>query len=320
MLSRVADSLYWMSRYLERAEHTARVIDINLHGGLDHRPESAQRHWEHILKSLQVAHVVSATRDPAVISHQLTLDGDLTNSVISCVQSARRNAREVREQISVEMWEQINRMHLMMVNAERDGVWDRDTQKFLIMVLEGAHLFRGLADATMSHSEGWHFIQLGRFLERVNNTVNLLDAHFVALQTEPGASPVDNYLEWVSLLKSCAVFGAYCRVYTANVQPATVAEFLLLDADSPQSVRFGADKIGHALNSIADSANLSRRSGIFRIVGRLTSTLSYDEIGDVMRQDLHAYLSDIREQCAAIHTEIYDACITYPVETAPVST
>ncbi len=222
----------------------------------------------------------------------------------------------MREQISVEMWEQINRMHLMMVNAERDRIWDRDAHEFLTAILEGTHLFRGLADATMSHSEGWHFIQLGRFLERVNNTVNLIDAHFVALQSEHSASPVDNYLEWVSLLKSCAVFGAYCRVYTANVQPATVAEFLLLDAESPQSVRFGANKIRHALDSIAESANLSRQSAIFRIVGRFTSALSYDEIGDVMRQDLHAYLSDIRDQCAAIHTEVYNACITYPVETA----
>ncbi|MDX1430504.1 MAG: alpha-E domain-containing protein, partial [Rhodothermales bacterium] len=135
-------------------------------------------------------------------------------------------------------------------------------------------------------------------------------------QAHNGAMPVDDYLEWVSLLKSCAVFGAYCRVYTANVQPETVAEFLLLDPESPQSVRFGGGMIARALDAIASSAGIPRRTELFRIAGKLVSSLSFDRIDEIFREDLRTYVAEVRAQCTAIHDEVYNACISYPVETA----
>ncbi|MDX1429431.1 MAG: alpha-E domain-containing protein, partial [Rhodothermales bacterium] len=195
----MADSLYWMSRYLERAEHTARVIDINLHVSIDQSEQSLQRRWDHVARSLDGTAVAPRLeRDPQAFSEAIALDSADPGSIAACILSARRNAREVREHASAEMWEQINRLYLFVSNPKANEQWNRDVHGFLTEIVEGARLFRGLTDATMSHNEGWHFIQLGLFIERVTNTLNLLDAHFDGRtigRPHDGAMPVDDYLE-----------------------------------------------------------------------------------------------------------------------------
>ncbi len=315
MLSRVADSLYWMSRYLERAEHTARLLDVNLHQMLDQSPETAGQRWVRVLASLHAPAPTCGNPDAYQITHTLTFDPQNKNSIVACIAAARENARQVREQISSEMWEQLNRLYLHVRRTEMDEVWNGEPHQFFQAVKEGAHLFRGITDATLSHGEGWQFIQVGCFLERAAATAALLDVHFGAfLATRPPTTAL-NYLEWVALLKSGTAFEAYCKVYTADIKPECIAEFLLLNADWPRSVRFAADTIQSALQAIAAATGTRNAGRAERLAGRLRAALDYGQVDEIMADNLHAYLESIQRQCAAIHTAIHQIYIAYPVET-----
>ena len=333
MLSRVADCLYWMSRYLERAEHTARLLDVQQYQGLDQRAGSAGRRWERTLAALRApelpAYVMERPEgmagagvgardgsegamglDPYSITRFLVFDAANGSSIVACVDEARDNARQVREQISSEMWEQLNRLYLQVKNADMDRLWHTEPHEFYRMVREGAHLFQGITDATMSHGEGWRFIQLGRYIERAGATAALLDA-YVALSPEP--PPDDDaslaYQQWVSLLKSCTAFEAYSKVYTADVRPERIVEVLLLDAEFPRSLRFMAAAIQVGLQAIARATGVVRAGRAERLAGRLRATLDYSGIDEIMGEAMHPYLSDIGQQCAAIHAAVYQTYI-----------
>lgn len=311
MLSRVADNLYWMSRYLERAEHTARVIDLNLNQMLDQSSVSGERRWERLLASLRVADENPPTDDPYAMAHSLTFDSNNRSSIVSCIAAARENARQVREQISSEMWEQLNYLYLWVREANRDSQLANQPHAFLREIKEGSHLFQGITDSTMSHDEGWQFIQVGRSLERAASTAILLDVHFKAYEETPL-----EYLEWVGLLKSCTAFEAYCRVYTADVQPSQVAEFLLLSEVFPRSVRFSADAAQQSLRLIGRMTGARNASRAERLAGRLCAALDYAQVDEVMGEDIHKYLASIQGQCSQIHTAIQQVYIAYPIETA----
>src|SRR5579859_4361403 len=277
MLSRVAESLYWMSRYLERAEHTARLIDVHLAQMLDQTGEDTSMRWHRLLRSLRTP-LPEGEIDAYSITHLLTFDASNTSSIVYCIEAARENARQVREQISSEMWEQLNRLFLRVKQASMEGIWHAEPHRFLNGVKEGIYLFQGITDATMSHSEGWHFIRVGRFLERTTGTAALLDTHFSLFLTEQSAydnEPLD-YLSWVELLRSCASFEAYCKVYTAALRPAQIAEFLLLNAEAPRSIRFACAMMQGALQAIAKSTGVRNPGRAERLAGRLRAMLDYD--------------------------------------------
>ena len=261
------------------------------------------------------------TNDAYSITQQLTLDASNHPSIVSCIASARENARQVREQISSEMWEQLNRLFLQIEHASMEEIWHAGTHQFFASVKEGVHLFQGITDATMNHSEGWHFIRVGRFLERATATAALLNVHFRALlgtQPHDTLEPLD-YLGWVGLLKSCAAFEAYCKVYTVTMQPYNVAEFLLLNAESPRSLRFAATMMQVALQAIAKSTNIRSAGRAERLAGRLRAAFDYAQIEEIMNGNLHAYLENIQRQCAQIHSAIYDVYITYQIDVALTS-
>jgi uncharacterized alpha-E superfamily protein len=320
MLSRVADNLYWMSRYLERAEYTARLLDENLHQMLDQNTIYAQQRWQRLRTIL---HMQPSGDGPDEVYHMtriLTFDLSNAASIASCIASARENARQVREEISSEMWIQLNQLYLQIRQTDIDEIWHAEPHAFLTAVKEGVQLFRGIADATMNHSEGWYFIRMGCFLERAMSTALLLDAHFsVMLQSAQDDTSVSlDYLGWVGLLRSCTAFEAYCKVYSANVQPAKIAEFLLLNAESPRSVRYAAAQMQIALQSVSKSTHTRHAGRVERLAGRLRSALEYDQIEDVM-QDMHAYLENIQRQCSQIHNAIYQVYIAYPIDAVLVS-
>ncbi len=314
MLSRVADSLYWMSRYLERAEHTARLLHVSLNQTLDQSPALALPRWARLLSSLGATMPEGRAHTPRLITEELTFSTNRA-SILACITAARDNARQVREQISSEMWEQLNELYLTIRNGRMDVVWDNDVHTFFRSVKDGAHLFQGITDATMSHSEGWHFIQLGRALERAGATTVLLDAHFKTYEQANDDHGID-YFEWVGLLKSCTAFEAYCKTFTANVQPARVAEFLILSEEFPRSVRFSVGRMQDALGQIARSAASRGSTRLERLSGRLRATLDYGQVDEIMADSLHDYLADVRRQCAQIHTAIYQTYISYPIEAA----
>src|ERR1700722_16051809 len=251
MLSRVADSLYWMSRYLERAEHAARLIGTHLNLMLDMSVESADERWRLVLSSLP-SHLPA--ENPAVfpnVIRDLTFSARNRSSIVSCIAAARENARHVREQISSEMWMQLNRLfHEMKRGGDEEGL-DAQPLEFLNFVKHGSLLFQGITDSTMNHGEGWQFIRLARCMERAIATAHLLAAHFREFVHTPDASgEAADPLEWVGLLRCCTAFEAYCKVYTAKLSPPRIAEFLLLNADFPHSARFCVDHIHSALTAI----------------------------------------------------------------------
>ena len=314
MLARVADSLYWMARYLERAEHTARLLNVNLYGMLDGRAEVSTQRRARVLHSLRVE-VSEELADRDVVA-ALTYDSDVSSSIVRCVGLARQNAREVREEISTEMWEQINRLNLFVRGSDRDAVAQGTAHGFFQDVKEGSHLFQGITDATLSHDEGWHFVQLGRYVERLQSTVGLLGAHLDATPDPGTDAESDAYTEWVDLLKSCTAYEAYCRAYSVHVDPDQVVEFLLLNPYFPHAVRFGARAIRFSLDALGDSIPQLKHSEAPRAVGKLTSTLQFDAVEEIMGGDVQAYLDRIRRRCQQVHQAIYDACIAYPIESA----
>jgi uncharacterized alpha-E superfamily protein len=317
MLSRVADSLYWMSRYLERAEHTARLTGVGLTQMLDQTPQSAGPRWERLLAALRTYPPASGSGDAYAIARMLTFETANAGSLVSCVAAARENARQVREQISSEMWEQLNRLYLSVKDSSIDRVWQGEPLEFYQEVKEGAHLFQGITDATMTHGEGWQFIQVGRYLERAGATAMLIDQHFRPFLEAPSAAPAGlDYIDWVGLLKCCTAFEAYCKVYTADVKPESIAEFLLLNGDGPRSVRFAADRIQRSMQAIAQATGTRSAGRAERLAGRLRAALDYGQVDEIMAENMHSYLDGIQRQCAAIHGAIYQAYVSYPVETA----
>jgi uncharacterized alpha-E superfamily protein len=318
MLSRVADSLYWMSRYLERAEHSARLIDVTLNLSLDQSLRKAEQRWAVALASMNLPPI--DTGDAYRIIQALTFDVKNKSSIVCSINAARENARQVREQISSEMWMQLNRLYLQARNTRIDDIWNSGPHEFFREVKEGIHLFQGITDTTMSHGEGWRFIQLGRFLERASAMAAHLDAHSASMSgAKPGSVESGDYLEWVGLLKSCTAFEAYCKVYTANLQAESITEFLLLNADFPHSIRFSADMLQAGLNAIAEITQTHKSSRANRLAGRLRASLSFAQIEEIMESGLHAYLEDIQRQCAQIHEAVYQTYITYQIESALAS-
>lgn len=318
MLSRDADSLYWMSRYLERAEHTARLLAVGLNQNLDQTPELAPPRWGRLLGALHAPAPREGLADAYAITRDLTFEASNANAIVACVALARENARQVRQQISSEMWEQLNRLYLRVRATTPEAIWQGEPLEFYQAVKEGAHLFQGITDATMTHGEGWHFIQVARYLERADATAALLDIYFQPfLSADPDEAIALDFNDWVGLLKCCTAFEAYCKVYTADVQPACVAEFLLLNAEFPRSVRFCADRIQRGLQTIAQATG-SKGGRVERLAGRLRAALDYGQVDEIMADNMHADLLSIQRQCAGIHAAIYQAYVTYPVESALV--
>src|ERR1700682_2657878 len=314
MLSRVADGLYWMTRYLERAEHSARLVDVDLQLVLDQSPDAGAGRWRFLLEALHSAGAENGPVHPTKLVDKLVFSRANPSSIVSCIAAARENLRHVREQCSSEMWEQLNRLYLEVMGKSPEEEWILNSHGFFWTVQEGAHLFQGITDGTMSHGEGWQYIQLGRYVERADTLAALIGAHFKRL-AQPADQAVEAaaYLEWIGLLRGCGAFEAYCKVYTAEILPLRVAEFLVLNPDFPHSLRFSIDRINAALHIIGDLTE--RRANLpTRVAGRLRARLSFSQIEGLRAQDVHAYLEGVRSECAEIHPAIRNIYFDYPID------
>jgi uncharacterized alpha-E superfamily protein len=325
MLSRVADSLYWMSRYLERAEHTTRLLDVNLNLMLDESSTSADHRWQRVLQALGKPKRAKWSGDPYELARSMTFDVENKSSVISCIIRARENSRHVREQISTEQWHRLNSLYLEVTKPEVQTVMQAEVAQgntnssgaFLQYVLESVHQFQGVTDSTMSHGEGWHFIQVGRNLERASATAMLLEAYHGDLWAQRDKVPEGNeYLEWMGLLRSATAFEAYCKVYTADLTPEWILEFLLLDNEFPHSLRFSIDSLQAALEGIQRISGKNRAEQLHRMSGRLSASLSYASVDEILAGDVVAYLRNIQQQCQAIHEMIYHLYVDYSIQAA----
>ncbi len=317
MLSRVADSLYWMSRYLERAENTVRLLNINMDLMLDKSGTSAERRWQRVLATLGNPEGIEWKGDVYETVDALCFDDSIGQSVTSCIVLARENARQVREEISSEQWQQLNRLfHEVTKQADADRSELRLTD-FLPSVVDGIHLFQGVTDTTLSHGEGWQFIQIGRYIERASSTARLLEFYHRDTFKEPEESHDGfEYLEWIGLLRTCTAFEAYCKVYTADLTYDRILEFLLLDADFPHSIRFCIDGLVNALRGIQQDSRGHHAEELMRLSGRLQASLRYGQIDEIIERDAGTYLQRILDLCLQIHELIYEVYIRYSVQTA----
>lgn len=315
MLSRVADNLYWMARYLERAEHIARLVAVKLENAAEQSGEDEAASWARILGALSGAwpdHLTQPLSEPAErLAEDLLLERTSASSLISSLHFARDNARQVRDQLSTEVWENLNRLYLGL-QSERSLIGAADAPSRLPrQLLEGLYTLNGVSYSTLRHGEGWHFLELGRYIERAQLVSRLLDIHFGA--TVPGHAPLPppNYLDWLMLLKFCVAFEPYCKQYTAAVRPERVAQFLLFDAEFPHSVRFSVDHVRAALIHVAPGAPPARRAACERLAGKLKADIDYAQLDGTEGQALDRFLGAVSRQCEAVHDAVYAAYIAY---------
>ena len=309
MLSRVADSLYWLSRYLERAEHTTRLTSVYFDLILDQSSRMGGDRYQRLLKNIHATEYQNLPFDEETTISLLVLDRKNPWSVVSSINQARENARQVREQISSELWMQINQLYLMM--SPPYDAWENQPQMLMQQLIQHLYQIGGIADATMSHNEGWQFMQLGRYSERANSILRLVDIHFEAVIDRPPQA--EDHMDWIALLKSCTAFEAYCNVYTADLTPARIAEFLLLNAEFPHSLHFSINMMRQALKQIAIITQSHRNQELNRRAGRLQSVLQFSQIDEVLADGLHDFLKGIQQQSQAIHDTVYQVYITFPV-------
>ena len=311
MLSRVADSLYWMSRYIERAEHTARLIAVKLDSMVEQTQEDAAASWARVTQAL-TGETGTPHADAFVITKRLAFDRDNENSMVTSLALARDNARQVREALSNEVWENLNRLYLRLAPVTMDSIWVHTPARLFREVLEEMHALEGVTYSTLSHGEGWYFLELGRHIERVQQLGRILDVHFSAAHN---GSAAPKYFDWLVLLKFCTAFEPYTKQYTASIRPQKIAEFLLFDPEFPHSIRFSIDRVTEALARVAPGAPPARRAAVERLAGRLKASVDFGQIDELMSGGIAVFLSDVTRQCEKIHETLFASYITYGAET-----
>lgn len=301
MLSRVADSLYWLGRYIERAENNARILDVNLQLTLDDDNAGDERdklEWEPILATLEdqkLFNSLYAVTNAQTVCEFVTFAKENPHSMRTCITTARENARTVREYISSEMWERINGLYLWLNSPDARQTFDSSAIDFYRHIVDYAHQFHGTTDATLNHGEGWNFLQIGKYLERADSTSRILDLkyHILLPHGERVGGNLDT-VQWQAVLKSCSALEAYRKIHTGQVTPWSVAEFILLHESFPRSIRFCVDSLDAALHRISGSAPAHFATEAERLSGRLCSDLNYATIADVFNTGLHQYLDGIQ--------------------------
>ena len=317
MLSRVADSLYWMSRYLERAENTVRQLDVTMGLMLDAGSASAEIRWQRLMASLGNPAGLEWNGDLDSMAQTLVFDNLNHAAVTFCINGARENARQVREEISTEQWQRLNRLFHLMHSPNTQTQFSSSINDALATVEDGIHLFNGVSETTMIHGQGWQFIRLGCYLERAYATATLLEVYqkelFPAHEREHSGY---QYLELVGLLRCCTSFEAYCQVYTADLTPDRILEFLLLNRDFPHAIRYCVDSILDAIESIQRTGGRRLPDELSAVIGKLHAMLGFTSIGEILAGDAAAFLHTIREQCLTIHELIYRHYVHYSIQSA----
>lgn len=307
MLSRVADSIYWLNRYIERAENVARFVDVNLTLLLD-SPNGDFPQWEPLVLttgdlSLFQERYGQATAENVI--QFLAFDPDYSSSIFSCLKFARENARSIREIISSEMWEQVNAFYLMVQDAARSQ--PNQISQFFAEVKLASHLFAGVMSATMTHNEGWHFGQIGRLLERADKTARILDVkYFILLPSVKDVGTTLDQLQWISLLKSASAYEMYRKCGQHRITPMAVAEFLILSREFPRSIQFCLVQTERSLHQITGTPVGSWRSSVERSLGKLRSDLDYLTIEDIVQSGLHEFLDDLQQCMNDVDRKIYE--------------
>jgi len=310
VLSRVADSLYWMSRYVERAENVARFIDVNTWLSLD-LPEGYQEQWRPLISTtgddgLFVKHYDDASRSNVI--QFLTFDTHNPNSILSAITAARENARAVRQYITLETWEQINRFYLAVQNGARSAARGFPPGlDFFSDVTTASHLFLGTLYATMSHNEGWHFCRLGRLIERADKTSRILDTKYYLLLPSLDAvgTPYDDIM-WAAVLRSTSAFEMYRKRFQ-QISPDRIVEFLVLDREFPRAIHHCVVSAEASMHAISGSPFRTFSNPAEQQLGRLCAELNYIQVREIISRGLHEFLDDIQVRLNLVGDAIHNA-------------
>lgn len=319
MLCRVADSLFWMGRYLERAENLARLTEAHLELTLEVNPklpgQDAQPVWEPILQSLGDRALFDRIYGGEAPTNQrvidfLTFARDNPSSIISCVDSARENARMIRDQISKEMWEVLNRLYLFLREQRATTRFlDGSPHEFFEQITEHTLLFQGLVESIFPHRSGYEFIKAGRFLERADKTARILDVKYHMLL--PHVRDVGGVVDtagWATVLRASSALEAYHHTYVTDITPSHVADLLILSREFPRSIAHSVLRLQAALHAISGCPLTHYGNEAERLVGKLIADLTYTPIATILDQGLHDYLchvSDVLSDIAQAFSQQY---------------
>jgi len=301
MLSRTADHLFWMSRYTERAENTARMLDVNYQTSLLPQSEAvAQLGWEGLLRISELMPAYEfqfGNVNRRDVLHFMVRDEHNPSSIVSCLKAARENARAVRGALTTEVWETMNTTWLSLSRMLKDKEFMRDPSQFFEWVKFRSHLSRGVAIGTMLQDEAFHFYRMGTFLERADNTARLLDVKFHAVESDfyGAANEQDqeyDFYHWSAILRSVSAFEVYRKVYRDVITPERVAELLILRPDMPRSLHASLQEVVANLAQVRNEVS----SETERRAGKLLSELQYARIDEILATGLHAYLTQFLDR------------------------
>jgi uncharacterized alpha-E superfamily protein len=325
MLSRDADSCFWIGRYVERAEATARMVDVHYHAALEptlpNQDNNDSLHWQTLLAISSAADDYAqryGKENDRDILHYFAFDEHNANSIVSCWTRARENARSIREQLASEMWESLNIFYLELRQWNVDRALTTSPHEFFQMVKNASHLFQGILNRTMIMGETRDWLDAGRFLERGGQTARLLNVKYHDLlneerrrgQVEAELSSLDMH-GWIAVLKSVSAFEMYRKTYRDGIKPTHVVDFLVMHPQFPASVRHCIARVEGCLKRISGNQREEPMTEPERLVGRLRADLTYTQPEEIIRNGLHAYLERVQDQCAAIGAAITRTYLSY---------
>jgi len=301
MLSRTADHLFWMSRYTERAENTARLLDVNYQTSLlPQSAEVAKYGWQGLLSISELLPAFNQKYDqitPETVMEFMVKDESNPSSIISCLRAARENARAVRGALTTEAWETQNTTWLEVKRILRGNEFERDPGQFFEWVKFRSHLSRGVTLGTMLQDDAFYFSRLGTFLERADNTARLIDVKFHALNSEFfGAATEEDqeydFYHWSAILRSVSAFEVYRKVYRDTIKPERVADLLILRPDMPRSLHGCMHEVVANLERVKNDQSAETR----RRAGKLLADLQYGRVEEILATGLHAYLTQFLDR------------------------
>ncbi|GAA5483719.1 alpha-E domain-containing protein [Haloferula sargassicola] len=314
MLSRVANSLYWMVRYIERADNLARLIEVNERVLLDFGSDEGSREetfWRPIIASTGdeelYAELNPGGDGPGSVVHFLTSDRKNPNSIVSCIALGRENARMVRDQLSEALWEEINSLYLFVNSDAAQRMLSSDRADYFSAIRRSTFCFHGIAAGTTLRREAWAFMELGRYLERADKTTRFLDVAYF-LPPEYAASSD----HWMSILKSCGALDAYRTLNRGPVDRDGVVKFLLFEKSFPRSVAFSIDRVDECLHNISGRPRGGYGDAAERCSGKLLSELSFSDLTAIAGDGLHPYLDELQSGINDVGSEVFETYVLLP--------
>ena len=319
MLSRVADSIYWMSSYIERAENVARSVEVNVQLTLDLPTVSSDEQWEALVTtSGDLTRFRERFEAPsrADVIEFLAFDTRSPNSILSCVTAARENARMIREVITAEMWEQLNSYYFLVRDAARQREILEWPQDFLAAVRTASQQFAGVTDATMSHGEAWRFARLGLMLERADKTTRILDVkYFLLLPTVSDVgTPIDD-IQWAAVLRSASAFEMY-RKRHGRVASDRIVDFLVLDREFPRAVHYCLIDADDSLHAISGTSSGTFSNAAEQRLGQLRAELAFTGVSDIIGAGLHEFLDGLQQRLIRVGDAIHGTFFVAPAARA----